>query len=368
VRDLDLHLRIEEGRALQVAVGWQFLRGGSQRTVQRVSYGGDRRGRVSLRQTHQGETGLGFPAQPMRGQEGLLGAVDVALAQPDQPELAERPSQLPTQVRAQLLAGHQRLSLCLVARAAQSQDLGAVHAAAPMQAPDGVRPAPPFHRLGPFLGDVVLRESLQRTDDLAVHESRRERIEVPGDGCHPRLVEQGQTFLDIAAEDAQPRRRHPSDRARRRIAPGADLDRALGPVASLADVAGQHPFVRADDREPRVRGLLLLAFEQAFRSAEPAAHRRHQRGVQEQMHRDANGRVRRRHRVTGLDAQGVRTLPRLDGHVEMAGRVCDLAEQPQISGTREPFRRGLHQDVIGLLPFAPRRRFARALDAHHATP
>jgi hypothetical protein len=254
---------------------------------------------VSLRQTHQREARLGLPPDAMRGQEGLLGAVNVPLAQPDPSQLAERPSHLPSQVRAQLLAGHQRLSLRLVAGPAQPEDLRAVYAAAPMQAADGVRLAPPLHGLGPLLCGVVLREPLQGADELAVHEPGRERIEVPGDRRHSHFVEQRQTSLDIAVQDAQPRRRHPPDRARRSFTPRAPLDRPLGPPPSALEVARQHPLVRADDRKPRVRGRLLLTLEKAFRPGEPAAHRRHQRGVQQQMHRDANRCARRPDSVAG---------------------------------------------------------------------
>jgi hypothetical protein len=126
----------------------------------------------------------------MRSQEGLLGAADVPLAEPDPSKLAERPSHLPSQVRAQLLARRQRLSLRLVARPAQPQDLRPMHAAAATEAPDGIRLAPPLHRLGPLLGDVVLRESLQGADELAVHQPGRKRIEIPGDRRHSNLVEQ----------------------------------------------------------------------------------------------------------------------------------------------------------------------------------
>ena len=46
-----------------------------------------------------------------------------------------------------------------------------------------------LHRLGPFLGQVVLRESQQRANRFAVDEPGRERIEVPGDSRHSRFVE-----------------------------------------------------------------------------------------------------------------------------------------------------------------------------------
>ena len=66
--------------------------------------------------------------------------------------------------------------------------------AAPVEAPDGVRLAPPLHRLGPLLGHVVLRESLQGAHELAVDDPGRERVEVAGDRRHPHLVEQGETL------------------------------------------------------------------------------------------------------------------------------------------------------------------------------
>jgi hypothetical protein len=145
-------------------------------------------------------------------------------------------------------------------------------------------------------------------------------------------------------------------------------DGALRPLPSALDIAGQHPLVRADDREPRVRRRLLLTLQQAFRSAEPAAHRRHQRGVQEQVHRDTNRCTCRRDRVAGPHALRVRALPSLDRHVEMAGRVSDLAEQRQIARTCDAVRVGLHEDVVGRLPFSLRCRLARALDAHPTPP
>ena len=198
--------------------------------------------------------------------------------------------------------------------------------AAPVEAPDGVRLAPPLHRLGPLLGHVVLGEALQGAHELAVDDPGRERIEVPGDGRHPGLVEQRQTLLDIAVQDEQPGLCHPSDGARRRVTRRTHLDGSPGPLPSAGQVAGQHPLVGADDREPRVRRRLTPTFEKPLRSCQPAAHRCHEGGVEEQVHRDANGRACGRDLVTGLHARGVGALPRLDGHIEMAGRVGDLAE------------------------------------------
>ena len=73
------------------------------------------------------------------------------------------------------------------------------------------------------------------------------------------------------------------------------------------------------------RGLALTV-EKPLRSCQPAAHGRHEGGVEEQVHRDAYGGSARRDLVTRLQARGVGSLPRLDGHIEMAGRVGDLTE------------------------------------------
>ncbi len=229
--------------------------------------------------------------------------------------------------------------------------------------------APPLHRVGPLLGDVVLSEPLQGADELAVHEPGRERIEVPRDRRHPSFVEQRQ---------ALPRRRRPGCAAappppvRRRTRQGRRSEPTSmarsGPLPSPLEVAGQHPLVGADDRQPCVRRRLLPSLEQAVRPREPAAHRRHQRGVQQQVHRDANRCARRRDGVAGLHAERIRALPRLDGHVEMAGRVGDLGEQGQIGRTQEPVRVGLHEELVARLPIPARRRFSRARDAHRTPP
>jgi hypothetical protein len=44
------------------------------------------------------------------------------------------------------------------------------------------------------------------------------------------------------------------------------------------------------------------------------------------MHRDANGCSRRRKVITGLHACGMGAFPRLDGHIQMTGRIGDLAQ------------------------------------------
>ena len=66
---------------------------------------------------------------------------------------------------------------------------------------------PPFHGLGPFLGEVVLGERLQRTHELAVDDAREKRVELAGDGGHRRFVEKGEALRDFAIEDEAARLR-----------------------------------------------------------------------------------------------------------------------------------------------------------------
>ena len=217
--DRDLDLRLEQRGALQIGVRWSLLGRHSQGVVEGVSYRVRRTGDVTSGKLHQGKTGFGIPAGPMSGQQRFLGADEISLVKSDPSELVQRPAQLAPQVGAQLLARHQRLGLGFVARPAQPEDLGAMHPAAPVQAADGVRLAPPLHRLGPLLGHVVEREALQGAHQLAVHDPGRQSIELPGDRRHPGLVEQRQTLLNIAAQDEQTGFGHASDGARRRVTP-----------------------------------------------------------------------------------------------------------------------------------------------------
>ena len=199
--------------------------------------------------------------------------------------------------------------------------------AAPVKAPDRTRLAPPLHHFGPFLGDVVLREALQRADELAVDDPGRERVEVAGDRRHSHVVEQREAVLDITVQNQQACFCDLSDCTRRRVALRAHLDGAPGPRASTGLVARQQPLVGADCRKPRVRGILVLAVEQVLRACQPAPHRGHERGVEKQVHRDSNRRRGCRDMIARLQAGRVSTLPRIDRHIEVSGRVGHLAKK-----------------------------------------
>jgi hypothetical protein len=114
---------------------------------------------------------------------------------------------------------------------------------------------------------------------------------------------------------------------RRWIVPRADLDGPPRPLPGAGRVAGQQALVGAGDCDPGMRRRLVPAVEQPVRPRQPAPHRRHEGGVDEQVHRDASGSTGRRGLLPGEEARRVSALPGLDGHVEVAGRIGDLAER-----------------------------------------
>ena len=114
-RDLDLDLSLEQRRPLQIGVRRPLLEWHPRRMLERVSDRCGRRRCVALGQPHERETGLRIPAGAISGKKGLLGALDVPSAKSDPPQLAQRPSHLAPQVRAQFLARAQGLGLCLAA-------------------------------------------------------------------------------------------------------------------------------------------------------------------------------------------------------------------------------------------------------------
>jgi hypothetical protein len=166
----------------------------------------------------------------------------------------------------------------------------------------------------------------------------------------------------VAVQDEQPRRHHLSQGVRRWVTGRSDLDGAMRPLPSLRHVAGQHPLIGTDDREPRVRRRVVPTLEQPLRSGQPAAHRCHERSVEQQVHRDPHGRSRGGDVVTGLHARRVGALPRVDGRIQVARRVGDLAESRQVARCQEALPVGLREQDEGPLPVAAGCRLTGALD------
>ncbi len=156
-------------------------------------------------------------------------------------------------------------------------------------------PLPPsLHGLRPLLGQVVLRDRLQRTYELAVHDSGEEGIELAGDRDDGRFIEQLEALLDVAIQDEAARLRDSADRGRGGIVLRAQLDRASGPLASCGEVTREQPFIVAGDRHPRVHRRLVVTLEETLRAFDPTADGCHERRVEQQVHGDARRRTRGR--------------------------------------------------------------------------
>ena len=233
--------------------------------------------------------------------------------------------------------------------------------AAAMEAPDGVCLAPPFHRVGPLLGNVVKGQALQRAYKLAVDDAGRQRIELPGHCRHAGLVELRQTLLDLSCQDEQSRVRYPTDGTGGRVTFRADRDGAPSPLPSAVGVSGQHSLVGADDGQPRVGRRLAPAFEESVGACEPPPHGRHERGVKQQMHREPDGSSAGGEVVVGIDTRRVRSLPRLDRHVEVPGGVGHLGQERKIGRLHKAGRVRSREEIEGALPLAPRCRCPRLL-------
>ena len=323
--------------------------------------GRDGRRHISLGKPDQGQTGLWIPPGFLGREERRFCAVDVSFDQSDTPDLGQRPPELASEIRAQLIARGESFLLGLVPGSPKPEDLGAVDTTAPMQAPDGALAAPSLHGFGPLLGEIVLRSPLQRADELAVDDPGGQRIQLPGDRGDAGLVEQHQPLLDLARQDEASSLRDAPDGGCGRVEPGTDLDRPPGPPAGLLQVADQQSFVAANHGHPGMNGRLVVTVQQALGARQPSPDRRHERGVEQQVHGDPGRRARRRHDVAGAHVFAVGPLPDLDGHIQMARGVGHVSENGEVGWTQESTRVRIHQEVVGLVPGAPRRGGTGAL-------
>ena len=142
---------------------------------------------------------------------------------------------------------------------------------------------------------------------------------------HPHLVEQGETFPHVAAQDQEPGLCDSSDRARRRVASRTDVI-APCPLSRARQIARQQPLVRPDCRKPRVRRRLTLTL--SSRSALPNQPRTG--AIRRYREAGASRRELPRLRLTWSPASQALCMTRSHvsiGLVEVARGVGDLAEK-----------------------------------------
>ena len=82
-----------------------------------------------------------------------------------------------------------------------------------------------------------MRDRLQRTHDLAVHDAGRQRVELARQHCDARLVEQREPGADVTVEQDAARARNATDRGSRAIMSRAELDRASRVLACRRRIA-----------------------------------------------------------------------------------------------------------------------------------
>lgn len=327
----DLHRRLQKGSPAQLAVGRQLLRAHRGHGLrQRLPDGPRRLLQPAQTGEQQRRPGLHIPPGLAGGSQRFLGARVIAPAQPDASQLGQRPAELQAQVRPQLVARPHRFGLGLGGRTPEPQELRPVHAAPPAEAAQGFGGPPPFHDRGPVLGPVVQRQALVGTDQFAVHDAGRDRVQLTRQDRSSRLVEQGEPLRHLALED-QAAPFGEASHGNGRPFPNRRPDRyrpAGTPPCGLV-VAGEEPFVGIDNCQPGVGRAVGLTLQQPRRAAGPAAHRSHESCVHEQVQRDAQGAVGGGGPVALGQRRGMGTLPQHKGALEVAGLVRRVSFRPQ---------------------------------------
>ena len=169
------------------------------------------------------------PHVSVGGDEGFLGPVQIALPQANRAELGQRPPELSPHPRSKVVARAERFGLGGIAGPRNPQDLGAMHAAAPVEAAEGAAGPPPFHRIGPLGRHLVQRQALRRAHELTQHHPGGEVVDLAGEQQRADVFELGETVGEVAGEDRDPGRGSPADHDGRRVPePLAQVDGRCG--------------------------------------------------------------------------------------------------------------------------------------------
>ena len=76
-----------------------------------------------------------------------------------------------------------------------------------------------------------------------------------------------------------------------------------------------------------------MTLQKPFRPLDPPPHGGHEGGVEEQVHGDTDGRLRRRQMITRAHALRVRPFPRADRHIETTRGVRHAGEEGEVRPT-----------------------------------
>jgi hypothetical protein len=173
----------------------------------------------------------------------------------------------------QTLTGPSRFFQCVLPRAVQLHNLGAVHQASAGEGHHvGLLLAPPCQGSGPLLGAARLVELLTIRDHAAIDETRDDGRQVPrGDRDHG-LVQQPETLLDTPLPDQRVALLMYGEGEQVCIAESlGDLGGVgCGAGRSLPITGGHTTQQERYQQIASLDALILLAFDQPLRATEPA--------------------------------------------------------------------------------------------------
>ena len=102
-----------------------------------------------------------------------------------------------------------------------------------------------------------------------------------------------------------------------------------------------------------MHGRPIFTVEELLGSGQPAPHRRHEGGVEEQVHGHPHRGARRGERLARGAQLGVGPLPGVDGHVEVPRPVRGVGKHRQIGHAQLTMSVGLLKQIERDLPLAP---------------
>ena len=155
-----------------------------------------------------------------------------------------------------------------------------------------------------------------------------------------------------------------SERGRRRLVNRPDVNRAASPLPRTLEIAGEQPLVASYHRQPRMHGRVAVSLQQPLGARCPSSYRREQGGVEQEMKRDPRGGARRREMVSTSHRVGMKTLPGVDRHLDVAGGIGGGREQFEVRSAQAGRGVSPCEQVVGPAPIAAAGGISSAIEGH----
>ena len=231
-------------------------------------------------------------------------------------------------------------------------------AAQAVEAAGRVPTAPALHGGGPFLGFVVLGEPLERADRAAVQECGAHGVEFPGQRGDGRLVQDGESLLEVSLEDEDAGLGVATqDPGRRNAEPRPDVDGPAGVLQGSIEVAGQDGRPGEEHRELTMDRRVRMVDQQVLGPPDPPS-----RGCQETRVQEQGGHLPRRVGpplvLASPHSRRVNALPGVDGDLRMARHVRGVPERRERIPIEPAALIGFREEPVRLVPGLPIDRLA----------